>query len=228
MKGLRLWVAAAACVAVGFPVHAPAQIVVYTAEPAFLTAAGPVTRETFDGVPFGTLFGVGTATVSGVTYTSTNPAAQWVAASIRQGVSPPNFFGVSNDSLDSRVLTFGPGSAVAGVGLHLLSFTVSPPAILEVTVTAADGAVYSEAVTMSGDATAYRGFAAPTGITAVTTRSLFNGVGVPNFGFDNVSVGTPVPEPTSLALTAAVALGGWFVRSRVRRGQSRPGRYPRG
>lgn len=221
MRGVRLWVAVAACVAVGFPVHAPAQVVAYTAEPAFLAAAGPVTREAFDGVPSGTLFGVGTATVSGVTYTSTDPAARWEASSIRKGVSPPNFFGVSNGGQDSRLLTFGLGTAVAGVGLHLLSFTVSPPAVLEVTATAADGAVFTETITLSGDATAYRGFTAPAGITAVTARSL----SFLNFGFDNVSVGTPVPEPTGLALTAA-ALGGWLARGRVRRGQLRPGHCP--
>lgn len=206
MRGLRLWLATAACVALGFPLYAPAQIVVYVAEPAFLAAAGTVTRETFDGVTSGTLFGVGTATVSGVTYTSTDPAARWEATSIRQGVSPPNFFGVSNGGQDSRVLTFSPEPVVAGVGLHLLSFVFSPPAILEVTATAADGAVFAETITLSGDATSYRGFTAQAGITGVTVRSLFNGDGNPNFGFDNVSVGTSVPEPTGVARRAEAVL----------------------
>ena len=202
-------------------------VIVFTQEPEFLRAAPIVSTETFDEFPTPTVLGTGTVIVDGVTYTSDQPAARWIAGILihqvpPRFVSPPNDFGT--DLIGSDTLTFGAAATTNAIGFFLLTAGVFTT--YNVIVTTADGAQFIDPLVGEPNP-AFRGFVAPEGIASVTVTHI-SPLSLFNFSFDNVSRGnivSAVPEPASATLLGfgVFSLLAYFVLHRRPKG---PGTYP--
>jgi hypothetical protein len=109
-------------------------------------------------------------------------------------------------TLDPVIVTFT-GNPVTAIGgnffLTNLAGTFQPVAV---TIQLSDGT--SETFTPA-NTSAYRGFISTEAITSMTLPSaaFFHNI-------DNLTVGTAVPEPTTVSLIATVGATAWFVRRR--------------
>ena len=103
-------------------------VVVFDTESDFLQTGVVVSTETFDEFPVGTVVGAGTTVLDGVTYTSDQPDATWIAGIHihtvpPQYISPPNDFGT--DLIGADTLTFGLGESSDAVGFYVLTAGVT-------------------------------------------------------------------------------------------------------
>src|SRR5262245_12851599 len=87
-------------------------LIAFETESSFLQTGLVVSTETFDELPSKTVVGTGTAVLDGITYTSDQPLAQWIAGIHihqvpPQFISPPNDFGAT--LIGTSTLTFKNG-----------------------------------------------------------------------------------------------------------------------
>jgi hypothetical protein len=196
---------------------------VFDAESNFLQTGLVVSTETFDEFPVDTVVGTGTTVLDGVTYTSSEPTASWIAGIHihqvpPQYISPPNDFGTT--LIGNDTLTFGPGGSSDAIGFYIL--TAGETTTYNIIVTTADGQTFFEPLV--GDPNpSFRGFVAPEGIVSVEVTNAFSPSGI-NYSFDNVSRGqiavSAVPEPDlRLPLAGGLATLVWARRRKRLRSQ---------
>ena len=184
-------------------------LIAFDTESSFLQTGLVVSTETFDELPPKTVVGTGTAVLDGITYTSDQPLAEWIAGIHihqvpPQFISPPNDFGAS--LIGATTLTFENGGSTGAVGFYI--FTAGVVTTYAIFVTTTDGQRFLEPLIFDSNPS-FRGFVSPEGITSITVTNAFPDSQL-NYSFDNVSrgqiVAAPVPEPwTVLAFTSGLA-----------------------
>ena|ERR1044071_8486742 len=89
LRNVALTVLMFSAFAVGSAASVRADTIVFSSQADFFLAANNLSTETFDQFPAGTLIGVGSATIGGVTYTAQNPLAEWRVVALSVPPSPP-------------------------------------------------------------------------------------------------------------------------------------------
>jgi hypothetical protein len=200
-----------------------APILSFSSPQTFFSAAQVASTETFDEFQTNTAIGVGTVTVDGITYTSSNPSAIWYVSDTFVTPSQPNSL-VTSNAIAPATLTFGEGRFTPSIGFFLVGIGGIPVSSFRLDVAATDGQVLSEQI-ISGSVSAnlFRGFTYQNGISSIAITPLDVAGDISNFHLDNVSRGVIstafVPEPSSLTLAVigVAGLGCWSWRcSRVR------------
>jgi hypothetical protein len=184
-------------------------LIAFETESSFLQTGLVVSTETFDELPPNTVVGTGTAFLDGITYTSNQPLAQWIAGIHThqvppQFISPPNDFGVT--LIGTSTLTFENGGSTDAIGFYIIAASVLTTYNIFITTT--DGQRFLEPLIFDPNPS-FRGFVSPEGITSVAVMNAFPESSI-NYSFDNVSrgqiVAVPVPEPcTVLPFTGGLA-----------------------
>src|SRR5262245_8671942 len=123
----------------GSPSTAFCEILVFRDQSAFFQAATIVSTENFDQYPTRQILGIGTATVDGVTYTSSDPLALWQIQSVFLSSSPPNYLVGGNIDQPAAVLTLGEDGFTNAIGFFLIPPAFIPPPAYQIIVTAVDG-----------------------------------------------------------------------------------------
>ena len=184
-------------------------LVAFDTESSFLQTGLVVSTETLDELPPNTVVGTGTAILDGITYTSDQPLAQWIAGIHihqvpPQFISPPNDFGAT--LIGTTTLTFENGGSNNAIGFYII--TAGTLTTYNIFVTTTDGQRFLEPLVFDANPS-FRGFVSPEGITSVAVTNAFPESSI-NYSFDNVSrgqiVAVPVPEPcTVLPFTGGLA-----------------------
>jgi hypothetical protein len=184
-------------------------LIAFETESGFLQTGLVVSTETFDELPPNTVEGTATAVLDGITYTSDQPLAQWIAGIHihqvpPQFISPPNDFGAS--LIGTSTLTFEGGGSTGAIGFYII--TAGVLTTYNIFVTTTDGQRFLEPLVFDPNPS-FRGFVSPEGITSVAVTNAFP-ESLINYSFDNVSrgqiVAAPVPEPwTALPFIGGLA-----------------------
>jgi hypothetical protein len=178
-------------------------LVAFDTENSFLQTGLVVSTETFDELPPNTVVGTGTAILDGITYTSDQPLAQWIAGIHihqvpPQFISPPNDFGAT--LIGTTRLTFENGGSTNAIGFYII--TGGTLTTYNMFITTTDGQRFLEPLVFDPNPS-FRGFVSPEGITSVAVTNAFPESSL-NYSFDNVSrgqiVAVPVPEPCTMLL----------------------------
>jgi hypothetical protein len=210
MKQVRL--AAVAVVLAAAPA-APAQVVIHTTAATFNAVLAPGSyTETFTGL---ILNGVQSQAFPIPPVTS--PFAYTITAGNANGVyANGNFIGNFNSN-NTFIATFT-GSPVRAIGGNFFISDVNDNFVsAPVTITYRNGTTVLATDTFTPASTAtFRGITVGLSDLDITTLTM-SAPGAGNFNtMDNVTVGTPVPEPGSLALCGAAVAGlGWYRRRKA-------------
>ena len=176
---------------------------------SFFSSVPVASTESFDEFPTDTDIGVGSVTVDGITYVSSDPSAIWYVSDTFVTPSPPNGL-VTRNVIAPETLTFAGGGSTDAIGFFLVGIGGFPPAFFRIDVMATDGQVLTEQIAPGlNTVSLFRGFAYQNGMSSVTITSLDLAGGLSNFHMDNVSRGaiSAVPELSSLTLTAIGVAG---------------------
>ncbi|TMA82593.1 MAG: PEP-CTERM sorting domain-containing protein [Deltaproteobacteria bacterium] len=189
----------------------------------FFSAVQVVTTETFDEFRSNTNIGVGSVTLDGITYTSSNPSAIWFVSDTFVTPSPPNSL-VTSNAIAPVTLTFEGEGFTDAIGFFLVGVGGIPSASYRVDVVAVDGERLDQMISPGVITTnIFRGFAAEGGILSLTISPVEVGGSIANFHLDSVSHGAistnVVPEPSTLSMAGAgvlISLGyAWRRRCRL-------------
>jgi len=203
---MRRQVVAALCFGVVFAIGNAntilAEITTYQSESTFRSAATIERTTTFDEFAAwpGTILGVGTASVDGITYSATDPSAKWAAIDLHvlDPPSAPNVLGTADTIPTAWTFSFGPGSRADAIGFYMV--TQARPNAWIMTVQTATGQILTSPISL--EFATYFGFTSPDGIVSVTIADYPGDNRMTNVWFDNVSRSVIVPEPSALVLFA--------------------------
>jgi hypothetical protein len=182
-------------------------VVVFDNESSFLMTGLVVSTETFDQLQPNAVMGTGNAVLDGITYTSDQAAAQWIAGIHihqvpPQYISPPNDFGAN--LIGTNTLTFENAGSTNAIGFYII--TAGVLTTYNITVTTTTGQTWVEPLIFAPNPS-FRGFISSEGITSVAVMNAFPQNTI-NYSFDNVSRGEilATPEPyTLLTFTGGLA-----------------------